>query len=196
MNKNNSDDKTSRVGLWNDFYKEDTTVQMYHDHSTAKVAGGFLNVPNITTIQDWGCGFGGFKKYIGDHQTYVGIDGSTTESATEIVDLEKYTSSVDGIHMRGVLAHNLGWLNILKNALLSFQKRMVLTLFTPYQNETTVLQRYANFNNTGKEVVDIGFLRDDIVKNFSDLSWHAIENIKTDTQYGIEHMFFLEKIKT
>jgi hypothetical protein len=42
-------------------------------------------------------------------------------------------------------------------------------------------------------MIDIGFLRDDIVNKFTEIDWFSVENIKTETQYGIEHMFFLEK---
>jgi len=72
---------------------------------------------------------------------------------------------------------------------------MVLTLFTPYQDETKVIHRYPNFNNTGVEMVDIGFAREDIVSRIEagGIKWSALENIKTETLYHVEHMFLLEK---
>ncbi|NJN39859.1 MAG: class I SAM-dependent methyltransferase [Gammaproteobacteria bacterium] len=144
-------------------------------------------------MEDWGCGLGGFKHCIDERQRYAGVDGSQSPYADLIVDLERYASSADAIHMRHVLEHNPGWPRILASALESFRKRMVLTLFTPFQNPTQVIARYPNFNGTGVEMVDIGFAREDIVRPFSDLRWFSIENIRTDTQYGVEHMFFLEK---
>lgn len=181
------------MGLWDKTYHKKRPRHVYHDPASAKVAGGFLNLKQIMTIEDWGCGQGGFEKYIGKHQKYIGIDGSKTQYADIFADLENYTSSVDAIHMRHVLEHNPNWTSILRNSLRSFCKRMVLTLFTPYQNETRVIARWPNFNETGVEMVDIGFARNDIIRHFSEVNWFSIENIKTDTHYRVEHMFFLEK---
>lgn len=194
METNDRKTPITRMGLWDKTYKNTTTQKIYADPSTAKIAGGFLNKEGILTVEDWGCGFGGFEKYIGKHQTYVGIDGSKSAFASKIVDLENYTSDTNAIHMRHILEHNPNWLIILQNALNSCNKRMVLTLFTPYQNETTTIAKYPNFNKTGVEMVDIGFLRDDIVNEFNGIKWFSVENIKTDSQYGVEHMFFIEKV--
>ncbi|MEE8459291.1 MAG: hypothetical protein V3S08_05435 [Phycisphaerales bacterium] len=183
----------SRLGLWDKSYEGNPSEQMYGDPTTAKIAGAFLNQPDIERIEDWGCGFGGFKAYIGDRQTYVGVDGSKSRAATVIADLETYTSDVDAIHMRGVLAHNPNWQSILRNSIASFNKRMVLTLFTPFQETTSVIDRMPDFNNTGTEMIDIGFARQDIVEHLSGLTWFSLENIKTDTKYHVEHVFFVEK---
>ena len=183
----------SRVGLWDKSYQGELPRQVYDDPASAKIAGGFLNQEEISTVEDWGCGYGGFGKFIGKQQHYIGVDGSKSQYASIIADLEHYSSRVDAIHMRHVLEHNPNWLSILKNSLHSFNKRMVLTLFTPFQKQTGLIARYPNFNNTGVEMIDIGFARQDIIKNFAGLKWFSIENIKTQTQYRIEHMFFLEK---
>jgi len=183
----------SRLGLWEYAYRGEHPRAVYGDATTVRVAGGYLNRDAITSVEDWGCGLGGFKHCIGDWQRYVGIDGSHSPYADLIVDLEKYTSSVDAIHLRHVLEHNPGWSRVLANALQSFRRRMVLTIFTPFQNSTQVIARYPNFNGTGVEMIDIGFARRDIVHPFGDVRWFSIENIRTETQYGMEHMFFLEK---
>jgi len=183
----------SRLGLWNKWYENNAQKTVYHDPTTAELAARFINQSDIITVEDWGCGLGGFEDYIGKHQTYIGLDGSNTQFAAKIIDLELYRSSVDAIHMRHVLEHNTAWQTVLINALSSFNKRMALTLFTPYQEKTTVLARYTNFNNTGIDMVDIGFSKDDIIKHFNEIQWSAIDNIATNTQYGIEHIFLLEK---
>ena len=72
---------------------------------------------------------------------------------------------------------------------------MVLTIFTPYQNKTKIINEYDNFNNTGISMCDIGFSREDIVECFGEIPFFAIENLTTDSQYNIEHMFFLSKIE-
>jgi len=185
--------KQSRLGLWDNAYRGEHPRAVYGDPTTARVAGGYLNRAGILTVEDWGCGLGGFKHCIGGAQHYVGIDGSRSPYADLIVDLMQYTSSADAVHVRHVLEHNPGWAQILANALRSFRKRMVLTLFTPFQDATRVIARYPNFNGSGVEMVDIGFAREDIVSAFGNATWFSVENIRTDTQYGQEHVFFLEK---
>ena len=44
-------------------------------------------------------------------------------------------------------------------------------------------------------MVDIAFRKEDIISAFRGVRWFMIENIKTETQYGVEQMFFLEKSK-
>ena len=122
----------SRLGLWNKWYEKVSQKVVYHDPTTAKLAASFINQDNIFIVEDWGCGLGGFENYIGEHQTYIGLDGSNTQFASKIVDLEYFTSSVDAVHMRHVIEHNIAWQAVLENALFSFNKRMALTLFTPY----------------------------------------------------------------
>jgi len=183
----------SRLGLWESAYLGEHPRAVYGDATTARVAGGYLNRPDIPTVEDWGCGLGGFKHCIGTWQRYVGIDGSRSPYSDLVVDLETYSGGAEAIHVRHVLEHNPGWNRILDNALQSFGRRLVLTIFTPFQERTQVIARYPNFNGTGVEMVDIGFSRDDIVGCFGGVRWLSIENIRTDTQYGVEHMFFLER---
>src|SRR5262249_18837413 len=49
-----------RVGLWEKWYEGDHARTVYDDSTTAKVAAGFLNRPDISVIEDWGSGLGGF----------------------------------------------------------------------------------------------------------------------------------------
>jgi len=183
----------SRLGLWRKWYEGDHERTVYDDPTTAKVAGGFLNRPDTSVIEDWGCGYGGFKLYIGNTQRYVGVDGSQSQYVDLIADLEVYQSSVDAIHMRHILEHNTAYKAILSNALTSFRKRMVLTLFTPFHGTTEIIATYPNFNDSGKTMIDLGFARQEIIGLLGECLSFSIENIPTKTQYGVEHMFFLEK---
>ena len=168
---------------------------MYSDPATGKIAAGYLNHDGVDSVEDWGCGYGGFAQYLAPTQRYVGVDGSKSGSASVIADLVSYVSDVDGLHLRHVLEHNVEWEPILINALRSFRSRMVLTLFTPFQEETKVIFEMPNFNGTGHCMVDIGFQRDTILSLISPYLAFSIENIPTDTVYDIEHMYFLEKPK-
>ena len=105
MSKDQS--KSPLLGVWNARYANNTKETLYDDPSTGKIAGGFLNSPKVIDIEDWGCGRGGFRKYIGAHQNYIGIDGSKTQFASKTVSLENYTSKADAIHIRHILEHNL-----------------------------------------------------------------------------------------
>jgi hypothetical protein len=166
---------------------------MYADPLTAKKAAAFFKHPDIKTIEDWGCGYGGFKKFIGFRQKYIGVDGSQTKYADKLVDLETYRSKVDAVHLRHVLEHNPNWEKILDNALASFTKRMVLTIFTPFGDETRILTEYPDFSGAEVVMVDIAFKRDDIVSRFAKLEWTSEEDLKTKTQYNVEHIFYLTK---
>ncbi|MGY8654528.1 MAG: methyltransferase domain-containing protein [Verrucomicrobiia bacterium] len=183
----------SRTGMWDTHYADTDRNTVYDDPKTADMAAAFLNQPDIVTVEDWGCGYGGFKAHLADHQTYIGVDGSKTQAATKIVDLEKYTSTPDAVHLRHVLEHNPNWEPILVNALKSFQERMVLTLFTPFKGRTQVLNEYHNYNGTGITMVDIAFKRSDIVNHLESFNWTSEEGLATDSQYKVEHIFCLTR---
>ncbi len=191
------DEITSRLGLWDARYRTyDGDRIVYDDPSSAKIAGGWLNIPSILKIEDWGGGYGGFKNFIGDHQKYICIDGSKSKFTDKIEDLTSYTSNVDAIHIRHVLEHNPEWQKILSNFLSSFKKRGVLTLFTPFSDKTTIIAKDPNFDGTGVDMVDISFSLSDLNNYFSRFKVKvaaSILNIKTDTEYKVEHIFLLEK---
>jgi hypothetical protein len=96
--------------------------------ATYQMAAAFL--ADVDTVEDWGCGAGGFKRFC-LAPTYRGIDGSRTPHADEIVDLCAYRSTAEGILLRHVLEHNPRWLTMLDNALASFTRKLCLILFTP-----------------------------------------------------------------
>ena len=190
----NYQDQLSRVNLWDAIYNGKHERKMYDDPRTAEMAARFLRNAQIHEIEDWGCGHGGFKDFIRKDQNYIGIDGSKSKYADKIVDLENYRSTVDAIHMRHVLEHNPKWELVLQNALLSFKKRMVLTLFTPLVEETIILNEYPNFLKTGVTMIDIAFRVEDITKYFKGIKWNALFNLNTKTWYNVEHIFYLERI--
>jgi len=186
-----------RMGLWDSIYSApNLSRQIYADDTSVKKGIHFLTNSDISIIEDWGCGYGGVKNYLPPGVQYRGIDGSHSPFADVVADLELYSSSVDAIFIRHVLDHNPRWENVLKNALKSFRKRMVLILFTPYQETTRAIREYPNWENTGQSMWDIGFKREDIVSHFQGLSWGAEENLKTKTGYEVEHIFYLERTST
>jgi len=185
----------SRSGLWNAWYEADAgEPRMYGEATTARLAGEWLNIPSIKTVEDWGCGHGGFQLYVGAHQTYVGIDGSKARFATTIADLSVYRSAADAIHLRHVLEHNPAWRDILRNVLASFTQRAVITLFTPVVDTETTLARYPNFNGTGVEMVDIALPESELDDAFCASGLKVTrKRLRTKTQYKVEHMYFLSR---
>jgi len=164
---------------------------MYSDDETAKKGAAFLS--DVDIIEDWGCGWGGFKTFLLPHQTYVGVDGSVTPAADKIVDLEEYSSEVEGIYLRHVLEHNQGWKNVLANAAKSFTKKLVIVLFTPLQEETQIIQEYKNWNGTGQTMVDIGFAIEDILQYLEGFEV-TTETVETPTQYGMETVIYVKRM--
>jgi hypothetical protein len=179
----------SNVGKWDEWYKGTSTSDMgafrYGDTETYRLAAAFL--ADMEEVEDWGCGLGGFKRFC--LTKYIGVDGSKTPIADKIVDLCKYRSSVDGIMMRHVLEHNPDWRLILEGAVASCRKKLCLILFTTF-SETT--RQIADNKQFGVDVPDISFSKTDIE---SFLSGHKFKQVslRTPTQYGIEHVYFVMK---
>jgi hypothetical protein len=171
------------VDAWNygQFHKFD-----YGADTTYRRGMAFLD--GRGTIEDWGCGFAHARNFV-EKSRYVGIDGSSPY-ADRIADLETYASSTDCIFMRHVLEHNHGWRTILRNALESFRDRLVLIVFTPFGETTRVIA--TTIGMTSIPVPDISFRKSDLTDLFADLRFQE-EQLRTDTQYGTEHIFYLEK---
>lgn len=175
----------TNVGKWDRIYSlVGTDPTPYGSTETYELGAAFLR--NCALIEDWGCGTGWFRTLVAPDQ-YRGIDGSASPFTDLQVDLTTYRSRVPGVFMRHVLEHNYEWRSILANAVASFTERMVLILFTPLA-ETT--QQIAFTDDPG--VPDLSFALVDIVGEFGDAKW-AMEQLPTDTQYGIETVFYLER---
>jgi hypothetical protein len=170
------------VGVWN----YDRPKFAYGDDVTYKKGIAFLD--GRGTIEDWGCGFGHAKTFV-KQSAYVGVDGSSPY-ADKIADLSEYTSDVECIFMRHVLEHNTNWYRIIKNAISSFKRRMVLIIFTPFGQSTR--QIATSFVMTSVPVPDISFKKEDLTFFFEHLDY-TMETLETDTQYGTEHIFYIEK---
>lgn len=196
----------TNVGKWDRWYDGLTLdePQTYGDDITYRMGAEWLRGSNI--VYDWGCGKGGFV-YVAsgmmkewpllDTFPVLGIDGSKTPFADITTDLVTYRVNLSGfskdfkasVFMRHVLEHNRKWIDILTNAIASFNHRMVLVLFTPLQEETHEIAW-----NVDPGVPDIGFAAADIEWIFEN---HGLSytrgTYKTGTQYGEETVFFVEK---
>ena len=175
----------SNLNKWNRWYRGLEEPESYGDTASYQMGANFL--ANCESIQDWGCGKGWFRRFVEPH-AYIGIDGSQTPFADVQVDLTEYRSKPEGIFMRHVLEHDYGWGAILNNAIESFQKRMVLVIFTPFSPEGT--DQIAFADDPG--VPDISFKMSDLTDCFDGLAW-SMKVIESATQYGQETLFFLEK---
>lgn len=183
LNENN-------VSKWDSWYKKlpDAPSSFnYGETVTYELAAEFLK--DCETVEDWGCGAGGFFRYRPDA---IGVDGSNTKFAVKRnIDLKSYLSECDGVHLRHILEHNYNWDSILKNALISAKKKLVVTLFIPLNdNETTEI---ANNGIYGVDVPDISICKRefmDIVTSFNPANI-AIDCLKTSTSYGEEQIFYI-----
>ena len=156
----------------------------YGSDATYQKGMHFLDRPG-DVIEDWGCGTTYAKTFV-TKGAYVGIDGSPTDSTDKVVDLRQYTSATDCIFMRHVLEHNTHWQEILTNALASFQKKMTLIIFTPFVDETRHIE------DRWSGIPTIAFRKEDITRFFEGLSYTE-EHLESQTEYGAEHIFYLEK---
>lgn len=190
------------TGLWEKHYEGELSRLAYGDTTTYYRGAEWLAL--CQTIEDWGCGLGYFKTCCMFPERVVGIDGSWSRFADKTVDLREYTSNVEGIFMRHVLEHNLEWERILENALASFTRRMCLVLFTPLL-ETHAILGYTDLGapqqtpvgllshpDPLRHIPDQAFTRAELVDRMG--PWLVEEEaLTTRTQYGGEHVFYLEK---
>jgi hypothetical protein len=181
---------SSNVGKWDNVYRNlfvpnNRSPAFYADAVTYLMVAAFL--ADVEEVEDWGCGGGGFRRFCLSPR-YVGLDGSKTPFADKIVDLCTYSSSAPGIMMRHLLEHNYAWEKILTSAVKSFRKKFCLVLFTPLAAET---KEIAHNRASGIDAPDLSFNRADIEQHFAGLNWKLIENIKTQSQYGVEHVYLV-----
>jgi SAM-dependent methyltransferase len=177
--KPRSDDVFAMRGRWD--YSEAAQFP-YDDQASYRKGIAFLD--GHGTIEDWGCGTAFAKRFI-ELSDYIGIDGSESPYVDKVVDLQTYCSDVDCIFMRHVLEHNYGWHHILKNAVNSFRKRMVLILFTPFSEA----ERRIGEN---KGIPDLSLRREKVLSFFEELVV-AEESLESATEYGHEYIFYVEK---
>lgn len=163
-------------------YASTTAPSPYGDEASYRKAIEFLDGHGV--IEDWGCGTGYAKRFIMKSE-YIGIDASPSPFTDKLVDLRTYISNTDCILMRHVLEHNYGWKQILKNAVQSFRKRMVLVVFTPFAAEEVKIADYDG-------IPDLKLRKTDLIDLVQGLAVSE-EAITSDTQYGAEHIFYLQK---
>lgn len=166
------------------FYEHDAVPGIYGTETYEKPVKWLLET--CESIEDWGCGYGYARRFVPEGK-YFGVDGSPDAApyADKIADLTGYTSSVDGIFMRHILEHNLRWREILMNMVDSFTARLALVMFTPFGEVTEAMGDPAG-------LVDLSFRKEDITGFFKGLTWTE-EHLETDTQYGQEHIFYVER---
>ncbi len=174
----------SNCGKWSAPYANLERIKLYGDPTTYEMAAAFFS--DVNEVEDWGCGGGGFRKYC--KSNYVGVDGTPNPYVDHVTDLVTYTSDVDGILLRHVLEHNPGWEKLLHNAVRSIRRKLCIILFTPFVDQTRTIRYYPR-----SDIVDIAFNKEDLIKFFDQYNWRLEEDIKTSSQYGIEHVFFVEK---
>jgi hypothetical protein len=175
----------SNVGKWDGWHGSLEAPRPYGDSESYRIGAEYL--ADCEVVEDWGCGAGWFSKF--RTHGYVGVDGSRSPFATRIADLEEYTSSADGIFMRHVLEHNYRWSEVLRNAVRSFRRKLVLAIFTPWSDGET--REIAFVDRVG--VPNISFRKDDIVEHLRGLRFELLEISSPETLYGQEHVFLVSR---
>lgn len=181
----------SNVNKWNNWYKDLTTDPSsfrYSDTITYNLGATFLS--DCITVEDWGTGAGGFKRYRPDA---IGVDGSDTPHAEKkYVDLTSYTTDCEGIFMRHVLEHNYEWESILKNVVESASKKICIVIFTPLADTTIELAHNLSF---GVDVPDLSLSHDIFFNIINSVNPKNLkfEKYQTSTGYKEETIFYIEK---
>lgn len=168
------------LGAWDGHYDNLTEPLAYGRTSYATIAEF---VRDCEDVQDWGCGGGALKVFLGEHQRYIGVDGSRTPYADVHADLTRYRSDACAVVLRHVLEHNDDWRDVLDNALASALRKLIIVLFTPTADETTVMFREPDY----ARVPVIAFRLDDLLDRLSPRVMHEVETVESpDTAFGTE----------
>jgi hypothetical protein len=157
--------------------------------TTYKRAAAYLS--GVGLVEDWGCGTAYFKRFV-PPGCYRGIDNRPSPCCDVVADLAAYTSATDGVFLRHVLEHDLRWRHILRNALTAFRRRLVLVVYTPFVRATEEHHRVEG-PAPGVFLPEIRFCRRDLVREFGGLPFRLEENVRTDSPFGREHVFYLCK---
>jgi hypothetical protein len=179
----------SPVGKWETLYEQSPDPEPLGDPLTYEKAARFLR--GLKTVEDWGCGWRWFRRYFQEGVHYRGVDGSRAPGVEVVADLRQYTSQAEGILLRHVLEHNQDWAEILTNALRSFTKRLVLVLSTPFADITRPVGENAHLG-----VPCLAFAKKDLIRHFTGLKWTLEENLRTNGEYGVEQVFYLERAES
>jgi len=185
----------SNLGKWDGWYVKlspgSPGAFKYGDTVTYRIGAEFLS--DCETVEDWGCGAGGFRRF--RPNGYRGIDGSKTPYADTITDLRTYRSDVDGIMMRHVIEHDYGWADILAGAVASCRKKLCLVIFTPIVERTFEIAHNRNFTDThenGVDVPNLAFASADIERFFAGHEF-VVNDYETDTGYKKERVYLVTK---
>jgi hypothetical protein len=183
----------SNIGKWNERYKDLIIPVAYGDPITYIEAAKFLT--DCIEVEDWGCGSGGFLSYRPDA---IGVDGSDTKFATKkFVDLRNYISDCESIHMRHVLEHDHEWIKILRNALISFRRKIVITMFViPENGKTIPLSMGGGNTGVNDDIPTLRISRNefmDEINNTKNIKTIESKVMKTGSCYGSEEIFFITK---
>lgn len=160
----------------------------YGDETSYRKGVEFLDGPWI--IEDRGCGTAWARRFV-KRGRYIGIDGSWSMHCDQVADLRTYRSSADAVLMRHILEHSYDWKLILENALASFQRKFALILFTPFSNRTQVIQM-SKVGGGDQQVPDLSFRKEDLLETIGSLPYTE-ESLRTNTQYEVEHIFYISR---
>lgn len=179
-------------GKWNEFYKDLESPDHYIDSDSYRVGASYLS--DCESVEDWGCGKGWFglvaKEYDLD---VIGVDGSITPFANKVVDLEDYTTEVDGIFMRSVAEHNFEWKKILENVVKSFTKKAFVQFYTPMNYDTDegiLITLSPGYDNIPEISIPTSIWHNILLEN--NVEWKSLK-VESPLAYGEETYYFLTK---
>lgn len=180
---------------WDSIYQTislEPSAAFFGDTCTYELGAKFLS--DCSTVEDWGVGTGGFKRFRPDAK---GIDGSNTPHAEVVTDLRFYKSKPEGIFMRHVLEHNWDWRTILNNALSSATHKIALVLFIPLETTSRELKQDSLMNKAGGiDVPNIALGYKELIEVIQKYSCKIVEETyETETQYGKETLFLIEHMR-
>lgn len=111
--------------------------EVYGTGDTYRLAAEWLK--DCPEVADWGAASCHFHRYLPTTCKYIPVDGTLQcplDVGQVVADLATYRTPTDGILLRHVLDMTDRWADVLRNAVASARRRLVVVTFTPDAEQT------------------------------------------------------------
>lgn len=101
-----------------------------------QIAAAWLSV--CAEVADWGAGGRFFQGFLPADVRYRAVDGTLQIRTDALADLATFQEPSEGILLRHVVDNTPAWRSVLRNAIASFTRRLVVVTYTPDVNTTRI----------------------------------------------------------
>lgn len=177
-----------------DFHHDKASHQFPYGRDETTYLLAAKKFEDFDTVEDWGCGVSWFSKVMSESSPetkVLNIDGAKSKWSDVVADLTRYETRAEGIFIRHVLEHSLRWDRILRNALKSFERRLVVIVYTPIEDVQRIIrEEYPRRSRIAVPVIALPWYPLFSMFQSFDLD---VEKVKTKVDFGEETIFTVER---